>query len=64
MKKLGEQPLIDPTAQVRDSRLGRYTEVGARTRLLESTLGDYSYLGENCDMIVIKSARCIGCEGN
>lgn len=39
MKKLGEQPLIDPTAQVRDSSLGRYTEVGARTKLLESALG-------------------------
>jgi len=50
MKKLGEQPLIDPTAQVRDSRLGRYTEVGARTRLLESALGDYSYIVNDGDI--------------
>ena len=50
MKKLGERPLIDPTAQVRASTLGRYTEVGARTRLLESELGDYSYIVNDGDM--------------
>src|SRR5262249_41289930 len=37
-------PLIDPTADVRNSTLGAYTEVGARTRLLEVALGDYSYI--------------------
>jgi len=51
VKKLGEEPLIDPTAQVRASRLGRYTEVGARTRLLESELGDYSYIVSDGDMV-------------
>jgi phosphonate metabolism protein (transferase hexapeptide repeat family) len=50
MKKLGETPLIDPTAQVRASTLGRYTEVGARTKLLECTLGDYSYIVNDGDM--------------
>ena len=29
---------------VRNSTLGAYTEVGARTRLLEVALGDYSYI--------------------
>jgi hypothetical protein len=28
-KKLGLQPVIDPTANVRDAVLGRYTEIGA-----------------------------------
>lgn len=43
-KMLGEAPLIDPTARLVDSTLGRYTEVGARTTLLESSMGDYSYV--------------------
>jgi hypothetical protein len=42
---LSENPLIHPTAEVRDSRLGAYCEVGARTQLLEVTLGDYEHLG-------------------
>jgi phosphonate metabolism protein (transferase hexapeptide repeat family) len=44
IKTLSTIPLIHPTAEVRDSRLGAYTEVGARTRLLEVALGDYSYI--------------------
>ena len=44
IKILSTVPLIHPTAEVRDSRLGAYTEVGARTRLLEVALGDYSYI--------------------
>jgi hypothetical protein len=43
-KRLRLEPTIDPTARVRDSRLGRYTEVGARTALLETALGGYSYI--------------------
>jgi len=35
---------------VKGSTLGRYTEVGARTRLLECTLGDYSYIVSDGDM--------------
>ena len=42
--KLSTTPLIDPTAEVRDCRIGAYCEVGARTQLLEVTLGDYSYI--------------------
>jgi phosphonate metabolism protein (transferase hexapeptide repeat family) len=50
VKKLGEEPLVDPTAQVKASTLGHYTEVGARTKLLECTLGDYSYIVNDGDM--------------
>ncbi|PZO81330.1 MAG: chloramphenicol acetyltransferase [Mesorhizobium amorphae] len=42
--KLGVEPVIDPTADVRDCVLGRYTEVAARTLLSHTTLGDYSYI--------------------
>jgi phosphonate metabolism protein (transferase hexapeptide repeat family) len=44
IKTLSTTPLIHPMADVRNSRLGAYTEVGARTRLLEVALGDYSYI--------------------
>jgi phosphonate metabolism protein (transferase hexapeptide repeat family) len=42
--KLSRKPRVDRTASVRESRLGIYTEVGARVRLLEVELGDYSYV--------------------
>ena len=50
-KKLSDTPLIDPTAQVRDSTLGRYTEVGARTKVAETVMGDYSYVVNDADII-------------
>lgn len=43
-KPLSPQPTIDPTATVQDCALGRYTEIGARTKLLEVVLSDYSYV--------------------
>ena len=44
MKNLSEQPMVHETAIVRDSTLGRYTEVDERCRLVECALGDYSYI--------------------
>jgi phosphonate metabolism protein (transferase hexapeptide repeat family) len=49
-KRLSAKPLIHPTAEVCDSSLGAYTEVGARTRLLEVTLADYSYVVNDSDI--------------
>src|SRR5258708_5756435 len=46
---LSTAPLVHPTADVRDCRLGAYCEVGARTQLLEVTLGDYSYVVNDSD---------------
>ena len=43
-KQLSIQPTVDSTASVRDSKLGAYTEVGARTILLEVAMDDYSYV--------------------
>ena len=43
-KMLSTEPAVDPTASVRDCQLGAYTEVGARTILLEVTMADYSYV--------------------
>ena len=44
--KLSETPAIHPTANVRDSVLGKYTEIGANCHVNRSTLGDYSYCVE------------------
>ena len=43
-KMLSTEPAVDPTASVRDCRLGAYTEVGAQTILLEVAMADYSYV--------------------
>ena len=50
-KNLGLEPVIDPTALVRDCVLGRYTEVGARTKMAETHMGDYSYIVNDGDVI-------------
>ncbi|WP_441240369.1 chloramphenicol acetyltransferase [Tardiphaga sp. 768_D3_N2_1] len=43
-KQLSLTPAVDPTAKLVDTKLGAYTEVGARTILQEVTMGDYSYV--------------------
>jgi phosphonate metabolism protein (transferase hexapeptide repeat family) len=50
-KKLGLEALIHPTAHVRDCTFGRYTEVGARTSITETRLGDYSYVVNDANII-------------
>ena len=50
VKTLSLEPLIDPTAHVHSCRFGRYTEVGARTNLLEVELADYSYVVNDSDI--------------
>lgn len=51
MTQLGETPTIHPTANVRTSRLGRYTQVGARTSVIETRMDDYSYVVNDFDII-------------
>lgn len=50
-KQLGLEPFIHPTASVRDSRFGIYTEVGARTTVAETEFGDYSYVVHDSQII-------------
>jgi hypothetical protein len=47
---LSTTPLIHPSAELRDCKLGAYCEVGARTQLLEVALGDYSYVVNDSDI--------------
>lgn len=50
MKELGDDPLIDPTAAVTTSKLGRYCEIMGGCRLTEVELGDYSYCAHGAEV--------------
>lgn len=56
-ERLGPDPVIDPTACVRDCRLGRYTEIGARASVVETELGDYSYVVNDSDLIYARIGK-------
>ncbi|TVQ34208.1 MAG: chloramphenicol acetyltransferase [Geminicoccaceae bacterium] len=48
---LGETPSVHPTAAIRACRFGPYTAVGARTSMVETSFGAYSYIVEDGDVI-------------
>ncbi len=49
--KLGMEPSIHSSAEVKKSELGRYTEVGARTVMTDTEMGDYSYIVNDGEVI-------------
>jgi phosphonate metabolism protein (transferase hexapeptide repeat family) len=58
MKKiLSEEPLVHPTADVRDCTFGRYTDIGARTILLEVEVADYSYIVNDSNIAYTKIGK-------
>ncbi len=50
-KSLGTKPSIHRTASVRATTFGIWCEVGARTKVAESSFGDYSYVVNDSDII-------------
>jgi phosphonate metabolism protein (transferase hexapeptide repeat family) len=56
-RKLSTTPLVDPTVSLTATTLGAYTEVGARTKLLEVELGDYSYVVNDSDIAYTKIGK-------
>lgn len=54
---LGQNPRVHPSAELRDAMLGAWCAVGARTRIAESAMGDYSYVGEDADIIYASIGR-------
>ncbi len=44
-------PVIDPSATILRSHLGKWTQIGARCRIEETLFGDYSYVMEDCQII-------------
>jgi phosphonate metabolism protein (transferase hexapeptide repeat family) len=55
--KLGPEPAVDPSATVENCQFGRYTEVGARTSLIETELGDYSYIVNDGEVIYTRIGK-------
>ena len=47
---LSATPYLHPGADVRASSLGRYVEIGEGSRIVESSLGDYSYTDRYADI--------------
>ena len=56
-KGLGDKPSIHRTASVRATTFGRWCEVGARTKVAESSFGDYSYVVNDSDIIYAAIGR-------
>lgn len=50
MPTLSTEPYLHPGAEVIGCTLGRYVEIGAGSRILESTFGDYSYTDRYADI--------------
>ena len=50
-KRLGAKPLVHETAVTRDSRFGKFVKIGARTTVIESVIGDYSYAVNDCEIV-------------
>ncbi|MDD2880794.1 MAG: DapH/DapD/GlmU-related protein [Rhodoferax sp.] len=49
--RLGLAPTIAPGASVRDSRFGRYTQVGDQVHMANCLLDDYAYVQPYCDLM-------------
>ena len=45
-----EAPMIHPTALVKKSRMGAWTVLGPRSRLVECDFHDYAYTAQDCDL--------------
>jgi phosphonate metabolism protein (transferase hexapeptide repeat family) len=45
--RLGPAAVVAPTAEIDDSVLGAYVEIGERTRISHAVFGDYSYMMED-----------------
>jgi phosphonate metabolism protein (transferase hexapeptide repeat family) len=56
-KKLAPHPTVAPTATVIDSKLGAWTEVGPNTKIIETSMDDYSYAIDNCNIIYARIGK-------
>lgn len=58
-KVLSEQPSIAPTAMLKDSVVGKYTEIAGNVSLVETSLDDYSYVMEGCNIIYTRIGKFV-----
>jgi phosphonate metabolism protein (transferase hexapeptide repeat family) len=50
MPQLGPDPYLHPNANVRQSKLGAFVEIGEGSHILETVMGDYSYTARYADI--------------
>ncbi|MBL8096815.1 MAG: hypothetical protein JNL73_21745 [Anaerolineales bacterium] len=50
-RRLSERPTIHPTATIRDSFIGSWTDIGPNSQIVESAFGDYSYAAGDASII-------------
>lgn len=51
------EPVVHPSATLRDATLGRFTEIKERVALSDSQLGDYSYVERQAEVIYAKIGK-------
>ena len=56
---LTEQPTVSPLAVVQGCILGKYTEIAEQAKLIETSLGDYSYVMERSDIIYCRIGKFV-----
>ncbi len=63
-KRLSEIAHVHPTAKLRDCHLGAYVEIGERTSLIETEMGDYSYVVNDSDIIYSRIGKFVSIAAN
>ena len=61
---LAVEPSIHPSATIERSRLGKYTEVGQLTALVDVDFGDYSYVQHFADLIMTDVGKFVSIANN
>lgn len=58
-KKLSKKPLILENTQLKDVAFGEFVEIGANNTIIESSIDNFSYTGENCQIIYSEVQRYV-----
>ena len=51
------EPIVHPSAVLRNAKLGRFTEIKERVAFSDSELGDYSYIERHAEVIYVKIGK-------
>lgn len=54
---LSDAPCIDSTASIGQTEIGRFCEIGARCRIAETRMGDYSYVSNDTEVIYTRMGK-------
>jgi phosphonate metabolism protein (transferase hexapeptide repeat family) len=56
-KMLEEKPTVDPSAIIRNCKLGSWTDIGPRVSLTETEVGEYTYFARDASAIYAKIGK-------